>query len=62
MAIYEYECPAGHITVHMSTFADRPETVICEHCKTEEIAKFVVSATPTTFHHADRKAIKRAGR
>ncbi len=58
MAIYEYQCPEGHVTTHMSTFADKPTTVKCEHC--DKAAEFVVSATPTTFHANDRKAIKGA--
>ena len=56
MGIYEYQCPNGHVTEKMQSMSDRQRPVTCDHCA--EMAQFIVSATPTTFHANDRKAIK----
>ena len=58
--IYEFECGAGHITEIMVKREDKPETVMCDHCKAAD-AKPIMSATPTTFRANDRKAFKRQG-
>jgi len=60
MGIYEYQCGAGHITELMVALKDRPDTVMCDHCKAAD-AKLIMSATPTTFRANDRKAFKRQG-
>ena len=66
MGIYEFECPNGHITDMMVPLELRPATKTCGHDlgshRCTEEAKFVVSATPTTFRAQDRKAFKRVGR
>jgi hypothetical protein len=61
MGIYEYQCEAGHIIELMVRFEARPNTVNCTHEGCRSIAKFVLSATPTTFRQNDRKAFKRSG-
>lgn len=61
MGIYEFECPAGHVTEKMVSLSERPPSVACEHEGCKEQAQFVVSATPTTFRAQDRKAFKRQG-
>ena len=74
MAIYEFECPNGHVTEAHYTLADRPASIKCEHPLKPEgappesfgvpcglDAQFVLSATPTTFRAQDRKAFKRQG-
>jgi hypothetical protein len=66
MSIYEFECAAGHVTEGHYALADRPAFIICEHevggvpCAKQ--AKFVLSATPTTFRAMDRRAFKRPNR
>lgn len=60
MGIFEYECPAGHITELMVRLENRPPMTECATCHTA--AKFVVSATPTTFRVNDRSAFKRRNR
>jgi hypothetical protein len=66
MGIFEYECPAGHITEHFVSLAERPDNIPCAKCGTDDadivFAKRVLSATPTTFRAMDRKAFKRTGR
>jgi hypothetical protein len=61
MSIFEFECPKGHVTDMMIPLALRPNTKTCGHEGCEEEAKFVLSATPTTFRAQDRKAFKRQG-
>lgn len=66
MGIYEYECPVGHVTERMVSLAERPDSIMCEQdvpngLKCGETAKFVLSATPTTFRAMDRKCFKRQG-
>jgi hypothetical protein len=62
MAIFEYQCPKGHVSERMVPLAERPHEVLCDHIDCDDMAKFVVSATPTTFRAMDRKAFKRGGR
>jgi hypothetical protein len=69
MGIYEYQCPAGHITEHFVSLAERPDNIPCSKCPNPNnldadivFAKRVLSATPTTFRAMDRKAFKRSGR
>lgn len=66
MAVYEFECENGHVTEAHFSIADRPQSIKCEHegepgltCGLD--AKFVLSATQTTFRAMDRKAFKRQG-
>lgn len=69
MAIYEFECPKGHVTEAHYSLADRPASIVCEHPESADegapicgqTAQFVLSATPTTFRAQDRKAFKRQG-
>jgi hypothetical protein len=69
MGIYEFECPNGHVTEGHYTLADRPTSIKCEHTVEDNSgghqcwldAKFVLSATPTSFRQNDRKAFKRQG-
>ena len=62
MAIFEFECPKGHVSDLMVGVLPRPATIKCTHKGCGQEAKFVLSATKTTFHAMDRKAIKRGGR
>jgi hypothetical protein len=62
MGVYEYECPSGHVTEMFVPLAERAKTVLCGHEGCQHTASYVVSATPTTFRAADRKAFKRKGR
>lgn len=57
MPMYEYQCPNGHITEKMQPIADANRPVTCEHCPT--IAERVLSPTPTSFRHNDRRAFKK---
>jgi hypothetical protein len=62
MGVYEYQCRHNHVTEKFVSLSERPLSVPCEHEGCKETATFVVSATPTTFRAADRKAFKRGGR
>lgn len=62
MGIYEYQCPAGHITERFASLSERPESLQCEHEGCGQDATRIVSAVRTTFHMNDRKAIKRKGK
>lgn len=62
MSVFEYECPCGHVSNVMCKIADRPDQILCHDVDCDHVAKFVLSATKTTFHANDRKAIKREGR
>ena len=63
MPIFEYECDRGHVTeVLVPAHASDTSTAICTVCEGEghtNLADKIMSATPTTFKHADSKAIKR---
>ena len=56
--IFEYECPNKHVSDRMVKLEDRPQEVDCDYPGCKEKAKFVVSATPTTFRAHDRRAFK----
>lgn len=58
MGIFEYECPAGHVTDHFVSLSERETEIPCETEGCGQVARFVVSAARTTFHANDRKAIK----
>jgi hypothetical protein len=60
MAIFEYLCANGHTTELFVPLAERDPVTFCTQCG--ELARFVLSATPTTFRAMDRKAFKRTGR
>jgi hypothetical protein len=70
MSIYEFECEHGHVTEGHYALADRPAFIVCEHADLPGepgspmcglAAHYVMSATPTSFRHSDRKAFKRQG-
>ena len=58
MAVFEFLCRAGHTTEVYVSLAKRPKRITCA-CG--QRAKFVLSATPTTFRQNDRRAFKRLG-
>lgn len=65
MPIYEYQCPEGHVidAYVPAKEIDLPSarTAVCYKCTQEgetNIAERIISPTPTTFKHADAKAIK----
>lgn len=60
MGIYEYQCGRGHVSDLMVRHEQRPHEIDCTHPGCKEKAKFVVSATPTTFRANDRRAFKRS--
>jgi hypothetical protein len=62
MGIYEYQCGSGHISERFVSLAERPDHIPCTRDGCGKTASRCVSAVKTTFHHADRKAIKRSGR
>jgi hypothetical protein len=58
MGVFEYECPRGHVTDHLVSLAERPQTITCKTEGCGETASYIISAAKTTFHANDRKAIK----
>lgn len=58
MGIYEFECPKGHVSDLLIRLESRPQEIYCTYPGCKEKAKFVVSATPTTFRANDRRAFK----
>jgi hypothetical protein len=61
MAIFEFECPLGHITELMVKLEEKPATVACGGKDCAHVATPILSATPTSFRQNDRKAFKRQG-
>lgn len=61
MAIFEFLCSENHVTERFVPLRARPALVRCEHTGCDKIAKFVLSATPTTLRVNDRQAFKRQG-
>ncbi len=60
--IYDYECPKGHKHSVTQSITDyKPGDVPCKAKRCREMAIRVIAPTATTFHHNDRKAIKRKG-
>lgn len=64
MPVFEFQCPQGHVTESLTSpdvqqqpcmlcMADRARGALREHA--DITAKRVLSATRTTFQHADRK-------
>jgi hypothetical protein len=65
MAVFEYQCPKGHITELFVKLEDKPAFVECGSGDGDnpcfDHAWPILSATPTTFRSNDRKCFKRKG-
>ena len=62
MAVYDFECPLGHVTEWRGSYKERPDVMPCQTPGCKEDALHVMSPVPTTFRANDRKAFKRSGR
>lgn len=58
MGIFEYECPAGHVSDHFVSLLERPDMIPCKADGCSNTAHFIISPARTTFHANDRRAIK----
>ena len=47
--IYEYQCPQGHVTEHVSKYEQRTTSLQCIHCGLE--AKYKISAPHIDYYH-----------
>jgi hypothetical protein len=59
MALFDFQCSAGHVTEWRGPYQTRPDLIPCDTPGCKEHAEFVLSPVPTTFRAMDRKAFKR---
>jgi putative FmdB family regulatory protein len=53
MPVYDYECPAGHVTSEKRTYAEREQTLECPEC--QERAEYVLVRSGIQLGSVERK-------
>jgi len=62
MAVFEYQCAAGHVSERFVKLAEKPAEILCDHIDCDFMAQPITSAVKTTFRCMDRTAFKRRNR